>query len=135
MRPPASTWASCSRTAAITPTRWRPTGGRSAPTIATRTRITTPRASMICWATTPRPCATCESAGIWRAGNVSRTPLAPATVERYVVPTPVSLPELSCRSILVVDDDPDVRDAVADVLADEGYGVTGVASGREALRH
>ena len=47
----------------------------------------------------------------------------------------MSLSELSCRSILVVDDDPDVRDAVADVLADEGYGVTGVGSGREALQH
>jgi len=52
-----------------------------------------------------------------------------------LLPTPVSLSELSCRSILVVDDDPDVRDAVADVLADEGYGVTGVGSGREALQH
>ena len=47
----------------------------------------------------------------------------------------MSLSELSCRSILVVDDDPDVRDAVADVLVDEGYGVTGVSSGREALKH
>jgi CheY-like chemotaxis protein len=28
-----------------------------------------------------------------------------------------------------------VRDAVASVLVDEGYGVTGVSSGREALRH
>src|SRR4029078_7297778 len=41
-------------------------------------------------------------------------------------------PELSCRQILIVDDDPDVRDPVADVLVDEGYGVTGVASGAEA---
>jgi CheY-like chemotaxis protein len=48
---------------------------------------------------------------------------------------PVSFSELSCRSILVVDDDPDVRDAVASVLVDEGYGVTGVGSGREALQH
>jgi CheY-like chemotaxis protein len=47
----------------------------------------------------------------------------------------VADPELSCRSILVIDDDPDVRDAVATVLADEGYGVTGVGSGREALKH
>jgi len=42
----------------------------------------------------------------------------------------VSLPELSCRSILVVDDDPDVREAIENVLVDEGYGVTGVSSGR-----
>jgi len=41
--------------------------------------------------------------------------------------------DLSCRSILVVDDDPDVRDAVADVLGDEGYQVTSAGSGREAL--
>jgi CheY-like chemotaxis protein len=27
--------------------------------------------------------------------------------------------DLSCRSILVVDDDPDVRDAIANVLGDE----------------
>ena len=47
----------------------------------------------------------------------------------------MSVPELSCRQILIVDDDEDVRDAVADVLADEGYGVTGVSSGREALQH
>ena len=47
----------------------------------------------------------------------------------------MSLSELSCRSILIVDDDPDVRDAVASVLVDEGYGVTGVGSGREALQH
>ena len=47
----------------------------------------------------------------------------------------VNAPELSCRQILIVDDDEDVRDAVADVLVDEGYGVTGVSSGREALQH
>ena len=47
----------------------------------------------------------------------------------------VSEPDLSCRSILVVDDDPDVRDAIASVLGDEGYGVTSVGNGREALEH
>ena len=47
----------------------------------------------------------------------------------------MNAPELSCRQILIVDDDEDVRDAVADVLVDEGYGVTGVSSGREALQH
>ena len=41
--------------------------------------------------------------------------------------------ELSCRSILVVDDDPDVRDAITDALGDEGYRVTGARNGREAL--
>lgn len=41
--------------------------------------------------------------------------------------------DLSCRSILVVDDDPDVRDAISDALGDEGYRVTGACNGREAL--
>jgi CheY-like chemotaxis protein len=41
--------------------------------------------------------------------------------------------DLSCRSILVVDDDPDVRDAIAGVLSDEGYQVTSAGNGREAL--
>jgi CheY-like chemotaxis protein len=41
--------------------------------------------------------------------------------------------DLSCRSILVVDDDPDVRDAITSVLGDEGYQVTSAGSGREAL--
>lgn len=41
--------------------------------------------------------------------------------------------DLSCRSILVVDDDPDVRDAISNVLVDEGYQVTSAGNGREAL--
>lgn len=41
--------------------------------------------------------------------------------------------ELSCRSILVVDDDADVREAITSALSDEGYQVTGARNGREAL--
>jgi len=41
----------------------------------------------------------------------------------------------SGKSILVVEDDPATRDAVAIVLQDEGYAVTGVANGQEALQH
>jgi CheY-like chemotaxis protein len=41
--------------------------------------------------------------------------------------------ELSCRSILVVDDDPDIREAISSALSDEGYQVTGASNGREAL--
>jgi CheY-like chemotaxis protein len=37
------------------------------------------------------------------------------------------------RQILIVDDDPDIRDTVGDVLADEGYDVKLAANGREAL--
>ena len=35
--------------------------------------------------------------------------------------------------VMVVDDDADIRDAVADVLADEGYPVEMAGNGREAL--
>ena len=41
----------------------------------------------------------------------------------------------SRKSILVVEDDAATRDAVALVLEDEGYSVTGVANGQEALLH
>ena len=40
---------------------------------------------------------------------------------------------LSLGSILVVDDDPDLREAITTALADEGYRATGVGSAREAL--
>jgi CheY-like chemotaxis protein len=45
----------------------------------------------------------------------------------------MNAPDLSCVSILVVDDDPDVRASLTEVLSDEGYRVTGVSNGREAL--
>ncbi len=41
----------------------------------------------------------------------------------------------SMKRILVVEDDAATRDAVAFVLEDEGYSVTGVANGQEALHH
>lgn len=36
--------------------------------------------------------------------------------------------------ILVVDDDPDIRDIVADILTEEGYRALGAENGRHALR-
>jgi len=45
---------------------------------------------------------------------------------------PPSDPE---RPILVVDDDPDVREAIVDTLRDEGYQVVQTAGGREALAY
>jgi CheY-like chemotaxis protein len=35
--------------------------------------------------------------------------------------------------VLVVDDDPDIRDTIAEVLSDEGYPVELASNGREAL--
>jgi CheY-like chemotaxis protein len=40
-----------------------------------------------------------------------------------------------CSGILVVDDDPDIRDSLKEVLEDEGYPVNSVANGREALEY
>jgi len=40
-----------------------------------------------------------------------------------------------CGGILVVDDDPDIRDSLREVLEDEGYEVACVGSGQEALHH
>ena len=45
----------------------------------------------------------------------------------------MSLPDLACASILVVDDDPDIRASLTDILGGEGYRVTGARNGREAL--
>jgi CheY-like chemotaxis protein len=39
------------------------------------------------------------------------------------------------RLIMVVDDDADIRETVADVLQDEGYAVELAANGREVLEH
>jgi CheY-like chemotaxis protein len=41
--------------------------------------------------------------------------------------------DLSCHSILIVDDDPDIRDSLSDILSEEGYRVSGARNGREAL--
>jgi CheY-like chemotaxis protein len=40
-----------------------------------------------------------------------------------------------CGGILVVDDDPDIRDSLREVLEDEGYEVACVGNGKEALDH
>jgi CheY-like chemotaxis protein len=40
-----------------------------------------------------------------------------------------------CGGVLIVDDDPDIRDSLREVLEDEGYEVASVANGREALDH
>ena len=40
-----------------------------------------------------------------------------------------------CSGILIVDDDPDIRDSLKEVLEDEGYTVNSVGNGREALEY
>ena len=42
---------------------------------------------------------------------------------------------MTSRSILIVEDDADLREALSDVLRDAGYAVTGAADGQEALDH
>ena len=44
-----------------------------------------------------------------------------------------SVGEMVGRRILVVDDDDDLREVIADVLTDEGHTVTTATNGREAL--
>jgi CheY-like chemotaxis protein len=39
----------------------------------------------------------------------------------------------TCGGILVVDDDPDIRESLREVLEDEGYEVRCVGNGRDAL--
>jgi len=47
----------------------------------------------------------------------------------------MNTPHLGCQAILVIDDDVDVREALTEILSDEGYDVIGVGSGREALAY
>jgi CheY-like chemotaxis protein len=39
----------------------------------------------------------------------------------------------SCRRILLIEDDDDIRDALMSLLEDEGYDVRGAANGKEGL--
>lgn len=41
---------------------------------------------------------------------------------------------METRTVLVVDDEPDIRDSLKDALGDEGYAVLGASNGQEALR-
>ena len=43
-------------------------------------------------------------------------------------------PHTAIQTVLVVDDDRDIRGTLGHVLRDEGYATTAVADGREALR-
>ena len=41
---------------------------------------------------------------------------------------------LDSKTVLVVDDEPDIRESLRDALGDEGYSVVVAANGREALK-
>jgi len=64
-----------------------------------------------------------------------RIPLAPAAPARMLRPPPVPspLPDLSGLRVLVLDDEPDAREAIAAVLEGCAAEVTAVATVREAL--
>src|SRR5206468_12784108 len=75
-----------------------------------------------------------------RAEGTSRCRASPATVRRSpsscrFIRRRVMPPGDRKGPILVVDDDPDVRDALVDTLQDEGYEVVQMAGGREALEY
>jgi CheY-like chemotaxis protein len=59
-------------------------------------------------------------------------PAMPPTV-RAQPPLPVPLVETAALRVLVVDDEPEVRTAVADMLGSAGYTTFEAAGGREAL--
>lgn len=44
------------------------------------------------------------------------------------------MPPDPTRTVLVVDDEADIRDSLEDALGDEGYAVLGASNGQEALR-
>src|SRR5262245_59582395 len=39
------------------------------------------------------------------------------------------------KSVLIIEDDPDIREALAEILEDEGYATVLAGNGREALDH
>lgn len=59
---------------------------------------------------------------------------APASMDTLPPNTRLAAPKRAAASILVVDDDSDIRAAVAQILEDEGYTVATAANGLEALR-
>ena len=63
-----------------------------------------------------------------------RIPLAPGSrLACATAPVPSPLPDLRGLRVLVVDDEPDAREAIAAILEGRGAAVTAVATVREAL--
>src|SRR4030095_8688871 len=71
--------------------------------------------------------------GLGRGTTIHITfPAMPPTV-RAQAPLPLPLVEGAARRVLVADDEPEVRTAVADMLGSAGYTTFEAAGGREAL--
>src|SRR5689334_626436 len=64
-----------------------------------------------------------------------RPAIATASPDRRILRPPMSepQPQASPRTVLVVDDDPGIRESVTEVLSTEGYRVLEAADGVEAL--
>jgi CheY-like chemotaxis protein len=68
-------------------------------------------------------------------GGARFTVLLPAAIETVPVPEPEAArpPASTGRRILVVDDEPEVAEALAEILAGDGYQINVATSGQEAL--
>jgi len=53
-------------------------------------------------------------------------------IQRSLVVHGVTIP-MTFRTVLVIDDDPDIRELIAQVLSDEGYGVVTIGDGQAAI--
>ena len=54
-------------------------------------------------------------------------------VETAAAPAPAPIRDRRMHSVLIIDDEADVRDLVSDVLASHGHRITGASGGREGL--
>ena len=105
-------------------TKWAPSGlniSRS-PGDTTRPSVGPPRGALWCW----RAVALLE--------HMQERPLAPLRPASLFLPTLNRHPAIK-RLVLVVDDEPAVRDVVARMLRDAGYATIELADGLEACNY
>ena len=75
----------------------------------------------------PQPAAGAEF--VIRLPITEREGAAPGETEKQPVPTPITRPR---ATVLIVDDEPDLADLIADIVAGQGYGTVIAQSGRAA---
>src|SRR6266516_3650381 len=78
-----------------------------------------------------RPEASSIRAGFW--SDLRRIDPSGARHETGPSPSNLIVSPTSSRVVLVVDDDQDIRDALCELLEDEGYRAVAAANGAEAL--